>query len=68
MTSGHVEVERKFDVDGGFVLPDPADLAAAGIAATDPPVEHSLEAVYHDTADLRLAPRADHPAPTHRRL
>ena len=55
MTSGHVEVERKYDVDGGFVLPDPADLAAAGIAAADPPVEHSLEAVYHDTADLRLA-------------
>ena len=55
MTSGHVEVERKYDVDGGFVLPDPADLAAAGVAAADPPVEHDLEAVYHDTADLRLA-------------
>ena len=55
MTSGHVEVEQKYDVDGGFVLPDPADLAAAGVAAADPPVEHALEAVYHDTEDLRLA-------------
>ncbi len=55
MTSGHVEVERKYDVDGGFVLPDPAGLAAAGVTAADPPVEHALEAVYHDTEDLRLA-------------
>jgi CHAD domain-containing protein len=55
VAGGHVEVERKYDVDGDFVLPDPADLAAAGVAAADQPVEHSLEAVYHDTADLRLA-------------
>ena len=55
MTGGHVEVERKYDVDGDFVLPDPADLTGAGVATTDEPVEHALEAVYHDTADLRLA-------------
>lgn len=55
MTSEHVEVERKFDVDGSFVLPDPAALSDAGVASTDEPVEHELEAVYHDTADLRLA-------------
>ena len=55
MASEHVEVERKYDVDGSFVLPDPANLAGAGVATADDPVEHALEAVYHDTADLRLA-------------
>ena len=55
MASEHVEVERKYDVDGTFVLPDPAALADAGVATADEPVEHALEAVYHDTADLRLA-------------
>ena len=53
MTDGHLEVERKFDVDDGFALPDLAGVD--GVAAADPPVEHALEAVYHDTADLRLA-------------
>ena len=53
MTGGHLEVERKFDVDDGFALPDLAGVD--GVAASDPPVEHTLEAVYHDTADLRLA-------------
>jgi CHAD domain-containing protein len=51
--TGHLEVERKFDVDAGFVLPDLTDVD--GVASADPPVEHDLEAVYHDTADLRLA-------------
>jgi CHAD domain-containing protein len=51
--TGHLEVERKFDVDGGFALPDLTDVD--GVASADPPVEHALEAVYHDTADLRLA-------------
>jgi CHAD domain-containing protein len=55
VASGHVEVERKYDVDAGFVLPDPSGLAGAGVATVDEPVEHALEAVYHDTADLRLA-------------
>ena len=53
MSEGHLEVERKFDVDDGYALPDLAGVD--GVAAADPPVEHALEAVYHDTADLRLA-------------
>jgi CHAD domain-containing protein len=53
MTDRHLEVERKFDVDGDFALPDLTDVD--GVATADPPVEHALEAVYHDTADLRLA-------------
>src|SRR5829696_9003029 len=53
MTGRHLEVERKFDVDDGFALPDLTGVD--GIAAADQPVEHALEAVYHDTADLRLA-------------
>jgi CHAD domain-containing protein len=55
VASEHIEVERKYDVDGTFVLPDPAALAEAGVTTADDPVEHALEAVYHDTADLRLA-------------
>jgi CHAD domain-containing protein len=51
VTTGHLEIERKFDVDEAFALPA---LDGAGIAAVDAPVEHDLEAVYHDTADLRL--------------
>jgi CHAD domain-containing protein len=51
--TGHLEVERKLDVDGAFAVPDLTGVD--GVAAADPPVEHSLEAVYHDTADLRLA-------------
>src|SRR5215218_9063233 len=53
MTGRHLEVERKLDVDGAFVLPDLTGVE--GVAAVDPPVEQSLEAVYHDTDDLRLA-------------
>ena len=49
MVSTHLEIETKYDVDGTFVLPRLDDVAAA-----DPPVEHVLDAVYHDTADLRL--------------
>src|SRR3954471_13434995 len=49
MVTGHLEIETKYDVDDGFVLPGLADVAEA-----DPPVEHLLDAVYHDTADLRL--------------
>lgn len=52
MSAGHLEVERKFDVDADFALPDLAGLD--GVAVVDPPVEHRLEAVYHDTDDLRL--------------
>jgi CHAD domain-containing protein len=53
MTGRHLEIERKFDVEPGFALPDLTDVD--GVAAADAPVEHDLEAVYHDTGDLRLA-------------
>ena len=52
MTSGHLEVETKYDVDDGFVVPDLGGLP--GVTTVDLPVEHLLEAVYFDTADLRL--------------
>jgi CHAD domain-containing protein len=53
MAGSHLEVERKFDVDPAFVLPRLDDVD--GVASVDAPVEHALEAVYHDTHDLRLA-------------
>jgi CHAD domain-containing protein len=49
----HVEIERKFDVGEAFVLPDLSGVP--GVASVGEPVEHTLEATYHDTADLRLA-------------
>ena len=52
MTSGHLEVETKYDVGDGFAVPELS--AVDGVASVDPPVEHQLEAVYFDTADLRL--------------
>ena len=52
MTSGHLEVETKYDVDEAFVVPDVGGIA--GVASVDAPVEHHLEAVYFDTTDLRL--------------
>ena len=52
MATGQLEIERKLDVDAAFVLPEL--VGVAGIAAADAPVEHQLEAVYHDTPDLRL--------------
>jgi CHAD domain-containing protein len=52
VTSAHLEVEAKYDVDEGFVVPDLSGLP--GVTSVDAPVEHDLEAVYFDTADLRL--------------
>ena len=52
MASGHLEVETKYDVDDGFVVPELTGLP--DVTSVDPPVEHALEAVYFDTADLRL--------------
>ena len=46
----HGEVERKFDVEPGAVLPD-----LAGVAAVSEAVEWQLDATYFDTADARLA-------------
>ena len=53
MVEVHTEIERKFDVDEGWLLPDLTSVE--GVAAVDAPQERLLEAVYHDTADLRLA-------------
>ena len=52
MASGHLEVETKYDVDDGFVVPElerSARCHGRGPAGGAP-----LEAVYLDTADLRL--------------
>jgi CHAD domain-containing protein len=49
----HLEIERKFDVDEQFALPDLSGFP--GVAEVREPVEHVLEAAYYDTADLRLA-------------
>lgn len=50
----HREIERKLEVPSGFRLPRLAGTVAS-VASSDPqPVLH-LEAVYFDTADLRLA-------------
>ena len=53
MAREHVEIERKFDVEETFALPDLSGVP--GVASVADPVEHTLEAAYHDTADLRLA-------------
>lgn len=47
------ETERKYEAPGGTALPDLADLP--GVSAVAGPEEQRLEAVYYDTADLRLA-------------
>jgi inorganic triphosphatase YgiF len=52
VTSGHLEIETKYDVGEDFGLPALEGLD--GVASVDPPVERGLEAVYHDAADLRL--------------
>lgn len=49
----HVEIERKFDVEEAFELPDLSGVP--GVASVGEPVVHELSATYYDTADLRLA-------------
>ncbi|MFG2000344.1 CHAD domain-containing protein [Spirillospora sp. NPDC048911] len=49
----HVEIERKYETDHEFTLPDLRDVP--GLSSVAPPVRHSLLARYHDTEDLRLA-------------
>jgi len=49
----HTEIERKFDVEETFALPDLAGVP--GVASVGAPVVHELAATYYDTADLRLA-------------
>ncbi|MEI4271694.1 CYTH and CHAD domain-containing protein [Klenkia sp. LSe6-5] len=53
MATEHTEIERKFDVDEAFVLPDLS--AVPGVASAGEAVVHDLQATYYDTADLRLA-------------
>src|SRR6516164_7150796 len=48
-----LEIERKYAVDAGFVLPDLA--AVPGVAAVTSPRTYHLTAVYHDTPGQRLA-------------
>ncbi|WP_350279360.1 CYTH and CHAD domain-containing protein [Kribbella sp. HUAS MG21] len=48
-----LEIETKYDVDDSVVLPALHELP--GVARVAQPVEHDLEAVYYDTADLDLA-------------
>lgn len=54
MTSaGFAEIERTFDVNPATELPLLHDLP--GVTHVEPPVEHTLDALYYDTADLVLA-------------
>lgn len=54
MTEGETElteIEQKFDVPAGFVLPS---LTGPGVAGETPPDVLHLSATYFDTAGLRL--------------
>ncbi|SBW18905.1 CHAD domain-containing protein [Candidatus Protofrankia californiensis] len=53
MGGGLKEVERKFAVDPAFVLPALGQLP--GVTAVSEPERVTLEAVYYDSDDLRLA-------------
>jgi hypothetical protein len=48
-----LEIERKYAVDAGFVLPDLS--VVRGVAAVTGPRTYHLTAVYHDTPGQRLA-------------
>lgn len=50
---GFIEIERKFDVDAGFTVPDLAVLPM--VASVTSPETFGLVATYYDTPDLRLA-------------
>lgn len=47
------EVERKYEIPAGFALPDLTTVA--DVTAVDPPTVMRLDAIYFDSADLRLA-------------
>ncbi|MBW8482035.1 CYTH and CHAD domain-containing protein [Actinomadura parmotrematis] len=53
MSDEHVEIERKYDADAGFAVPDLDGLP--GVASVGEPERHELHASYFDTAGLRLA-------------
>ncbi|HEX7715923.1 MAG TPA: CYTH and CHAD domain-containing protein, partial [Marmoricola sp.] len=52
MTTGHREVETKYDVDEATAIPELADLP--DVVTVEGPRAFHLEAVYFDTADLAL--------------
>ena len=52
-SSQHDEVERKYEVGEATIFPTLADLD--GVSSMGQAVEHDLEAVYYDTAELDLA-------------
>ncbi len=52
MLTQALEIERKYDLDGSVDLPLDG---LPGVASVAGPRHHDLEAVYYDTADLRLA-------------
>src|SRR5262249_27081089 len=52
-TASSIEIERKYAVDAGFMLPDLS--AVPGVAAVTGPRTYPLTAVYHDTPGQRLA-------------
>lgn len=49
----HLEIERKYDAESDFALPDLTGLP--GVSAVSEPQTHLLVANYFDTDDLRLA-------------
>ena len=51
MTTEHLEVERKYDVDAGRTVPDLGGVLGAIVGT---PHEQTLVATYFDTEDLRL--------------
>ncbi|GAA4078704.1 CYTH and CHAD domain-containing protein [Actinomadura miaoliensis] len=53
MAAQHVEVERKYDADAGFGLPELSGLP--GVATVGRARSHRLHATYFDTDDLRLS-------------
>ena len=53
MGQGHVEIEDKYDVDADAEVTGLDGLPGVEVVAA--PVEHELEATYHDTSDLALA-------------
>ena len=53
VSGSSIEIERKYAVDAGFVLPDLS--AVPGVAAVTGPRTYHLTAVYHDTPGQRLA-------------
>jgi CHAD domain-containing protein len=52
----HLEIERKYDADSHFIVPDLSDLP--GCARVSAPETHHLVAKYFDTDDFRLAARS----------